>query len=122
MSDPRHARLADVLVGYSTSVGPGDAVRIESYGKASPLVRELYAATLRAGGHPTVNLVLDESEETLLAEGNEEQLAWIPLDQEWNIDKGDVWMVIDAPTNTVAAGSAPTAASAARKASGCGLV
>ena len=66
MPDPRHAKLAEVLVGYSTEVTEGDSVIIESYGAASPLVRELYAATLRAGGHAQANIVLDEAEEALL--------------------------------------------------------
>ena len=100
MLDPRHARLAEVLVGYSTEVKPGDAVIIESYGSASPLVRELYSATLRAGGHPQANLVLDEAEEALLEEGTDAQLEWIAPDLEWKVDKGDVWFVIDAPMNT----------------------
>lgn len=100
MSDPRHARLAEILVGYSTSVAPGDKVRIDSMGSGSPLVRELYGAALRAGGHPEANLALDEAEEALLRDGSDAQLEWIAPDLEWNVDKGDVWMVIDAPANT----------------------
>lgn len=114
MPDPRHAKLADVLVGYSTEVRPGDAVRIESYGRGSPLVRELYAATLRAGGNPTTNIVLDEVEETLLAEASDDQISWTPFDQEWTIDKGDVWIVIDAPANTKRLSRADPARMAAR--------
>ena len=100
MFDPRHKRLADVLVGYSTEVRPGDSVRIEAMGSGSPLVREVYAAALRAGGHPEANLVLDETEEALLREGNDAQLEWIRPDLEWTVDEGDVWMMIDAPANT----------------------
>jgi aminopeptidase len=98
--DPRHARLAEVLVGYSAEVKPGDKVRIESMGTASPLVRELYGASLRAGGHPEANLFLDEAEEALLREGTDDQVGWIPPDLEWNVEHGDVWFVIDAPVNT----------------------
>ncbi|HEU4941896.1 MAG TPA: hypothetical protein VFT18_01430, partial [Gaiellaceae bacterium] len=72
-----HKRLADVIVGYSTEVKPGDTVRIESYDLSStPMMRETYAAALRAGGHPTANLVLDEDDETLLKEGNDAQVEW----------------------------------------------
>ena len=87
-------------MGYSTEVGAGDKVVIESVGSASPLVRELYGASLRAGGHPQANLGLDEAEEALLREGSGEQLEWIAPDLEWKVDRGDVWMVIDAPVNT----------------------
>jgi aminopeptidase len=98
--DPRHAKLAEVLVGYSTKVEPGDKVLIESMGPASPLARELYAASLRAGGHPEAGIFLDEAEETLLREGSDAQIGWIAPDLEWKVDKADVWMVIDAPVNT----------------------
>jgi len=100
VSDPRHAKLAEVLVGYSTEVRPGDNVRIETVGSGSPLAREVYGAALRAGGHPEANLVLDETEEALLREGSDAQLEWIRPDLEWTVDKGDVWMMIDAPVNT----------------------
>ncbi len=100
MLDPRHRTLAEVLVGYSTEVGAGDKVIIEAAGSASPLVRELYGASLRAGGHPQASLGLDEAEETLLREGSDAQLEWIPPDLEWKVDRGDVWMVIDAPVNS----------------------
>jgi aminopeptidase len=100
VSDPRHKKLAQVLVGYSTEVRPGDNVRIEAVGSGSPLVGEVYAAALRAGGHPEANLVLDETEEALLREGSDAQLEWIRPDLEWTVDEGDVWMMIDAPVNT----------------------
>jgi aminopeptidase len=100
VSDPRHKKLAQVLVGYSTEVRPGDNVRIEAVGSGSPLVREVYAAALRACGHPEANLVLDETEEALLREGSDAQLEWIRPDLEWTVDEGDVWMMIDAPVNT----------------------
>jgi aminopeptidase len=100
MFDPRHAKLAEVLVGYSTEVKPGDSVIIESYGSGSPLVRELYGAVLRAGGHPQARIFLDEAEEALLREGNDAQLEWIAPDLEWKVEHGDVWFVIDAPVNT----------------------
>jgi aminopeptidase len=98
--DPRHARLAEVLVGYSAKVEPGDKILIESLGSASPLMRELYAASLRAGGHPEAWILLDEAEETLLGQGSDAQIEWIPPNLEWKVDKADVWMVIDAPLNT----------------------
>lgn len=98
-----HARLAEVVVGYSTEVKPGDVVRIESYDLTStPVMREAYSAALRAGGHPTANLLIDEDEETLLKEGSDGQLGWVPPDQEWNLEHGDVWIIFDAPTNTKA--------------------
>ena len=96
-----HKRLAEVVVGYSTEVRKGDVVRVESYDtSALPIMRETYAAALRAGGHPTANLVLEEADETLYKEGRDHQLDWVPPDQAWNLEHGDVWIVFDAVTNT----------------------
>jgi aminopeptidase len=98
--DARHAKLAEVIVGYSVEIGEGDRVLLESVGQASPLLRELYGATLRAGGHPEALIALDEAEEALLREGNDAQLEWIAPDLRWKVEEGDVWVVIDAPVNT----------------------
>jgi aminopeptidase len=96
-----HKRLAEVLVGYSTEVRQGDTVRIESYDtSALPVMRETFGAALRAGGHPTANLVLEETEGILYKEGRDYQLDWISPDQQWNIEHGDVWIIFDAVTNT----------------------
>jgi aminopeptidase len=96
----RLAKLADVLVGYSTAVRPGDVVRIEGHAPTTPLIRELYRSALRAGGHPMGSLVLDETLEALLDEGGDAQVEWVPLDTRWNLEHGDVWLVLDGPENT----------------------
>jgi aminopeptidase len=100
MSDPRLARLADVVVGYSTSVRPGDIIRIEGSPPSTPLIREMYRAAVRAGGHPTTELIVQETAEDLLLEGTDAQLEWVPIDVRWNVEHGDVLIVIDAPENT----------------------
>jgi aminopeptidase len=92
-------KLADVLVGYSTEVGSGDVVRLEGTPPTSPLLRELYGASLRAGGHPAATLIVDEATEALLREGTDEQVEWVPLDSRWTLEHGDVWMVLDGPEN-----------------------
>jgi aminopeptidase len=96
----RLAKLADVLVGYSTAVQPGDVVWIDGEQPTTPLIRELYRAAVRAGGHPTGALVVDETVEALLEEGSDEQIEWVPLDTRWNLEHGDVWIRLDGPENT----------------------
>ena len=56
MADPRHRRLAEVLVGFSTRVAPGELVLIEGAVTAAPLVHEIYRSVLRAGGHPLTRI------------------------------------------------------------------
>lgn len=96
----RLARLAEILVGYSTAVRPGDEVRIQGNRPTTPLIRELYRAALRAGAHPSAELVVDETVEALLAEGSDEQVEWIQLDTRWSLEHGDVWIALDGPENT----------------------
>ncbi len=52
MSDPRIERLSRVLVDYSTQIGHGDRVLIESEPTAEPLVRALFKQIFKNGGHP----------------------------------------------------------------------
>jgi aminopeptidase len=96
----RLAKLADVLVGYSTTVRPGDLVCIQGNLPTTPLIREVYRSVLRAGGHPTARLLVDEADEALLDEGNDVQVEWISLDHRWHLEHGDVWIVLDGPENT----------------------
>ncbi len=50
MADPRVEKLAQVIVGYSVAVRPGDRVVIEGDSLAEPLLKEMYIEVLRAGG------------------------------------------------------------------------
>ncbi len=52
MRDPRIARVADILVNYSTRLQPGEEVLIEGSSAAEPMLLEIYRAALRAGAHP----------------------------------------------------------------------
>jgi aminopeptidase len=99
VSDARAARLAHVLVGYSTGVGPGDLVVLEAPAVAEPLVEELYRAVLRAGGHPVTRIGL-ELGGILLSEGTEEQVEWVNPARREDIERADVRIVVEATTNT----------------------
>jgi aminopeptidase len=94
------AKLADVLVGYSTTVRPADHVRIEGNRPTTPLMREIYRSVVRAGGHATARLRVDEIDEARLEDGSADQIEWVPLDYRWNLEHGDVWIVLDGPENT----------------------
>jgi aminopeptidase len=98
--DERLARLADVLVRYSTSVQPGDDVQIAGHPTTAPLLREVYRAALRAGGHPSARLIVDEEDEALHEYGSDEQLDWVSPDMRWTVEHGDVWITLDGPENT----------------------
>jgi len=98
--DTYHARLAEVLVGYSTSVSDGDVVLIESPVSAAPLVREVFRRVVRAGAHPLLRITLETMTETLFRHGNDEQLEWVsPLRVE-DFERADVRIVLLSSTNT----------------------
>ena len=69
------ARFAEVLVGYSGGVQPGDLTVIQGSMNVEPLLERLYEAVLRAGGHPTVRCS-PELDDVLLREGSDAQLDW----------------------------------------------
>jgi aminopeptidase len=101
VSDPRLERLAEVIVGYSAGVKPGELVLLEGTVHVEPLLNELYRATLRAGGHPVTRVMLDVAE-YLLSEGNDEQIEWVNPARRQDIEQPDVRIVIEGGANTKA--------------------
>jgi len=97
----RLRRFAEVLVGYSGGVQPGDLTVIQGSMNVEPLLERLYEAVLRAGGHPTVRCS-PELDDLLFAEGSDAQLDWQSPGEREDIEQADVWIVVDAPTNTKA--------------------
>jgi aminopeptidase len=108
MSDRRVARLADVLVGYSAGVRPGDLVVLESTATVEPLVEELYRAVLHAGGMPATRTTLDLAE-VLLLEGSDEQVEWVNPARREDIELADVRIVAEGPANTKSLTAVPPA-------------
>jgi aminopeptidase len=77
MSDPRVARLADLLVNYSLELQPGEQVRIDASTVAAPLVTELYRYALRAGAHPRTRVEVEGLDVIAVGESSDEQLVFI---------------------------------------------
>ena len=77
MSDPRVARLANLLTGYSLDLKEGQTVRIDGSEVAASLVLELYRAALARGAFVYTSVALDGLAECLVSEGSDEQIAYI---------------------------------------------
>jgi aminopeptidase len=101
VSDARLARLADVLVDYAAGVRKGELVLLEAPVVVAPLVEELYRAVVRAGAHPATRVSLGLAE-ILLAEGSDAQVEWVNPARREDIERADVRIVLDGPTNTKA--------------------
>jgi aminopeptidase len=81
MFDSRIKKLAEILVNYCIEVKPGDWVMVQGNIITEPLVREIAASVLRAGGHPTSWFGSDGLQDALYYEANREQLEWVsPLE------------------------------------------
>ncbi len=109
MSDPRLARLGELIVGYSVGLKPGQIIRIDSPTVATPLAEELYRAALRAGGYPYPSIELESLPEILVAEGSGDQLDFVSPVAEAEIERVDAIVTIWAERNTRAFTSADPA-------------
>jgi len=98
--DNRIRRLAQVLVRYSLGVQPGNLVAIHGSLEATPLLREVYRETLRAGGHPEFHLDLEDAREIYLKEANDAQLNFVSPIRQLITERYDCLLYIDAETNT----------------------
>lgn len=74
MIDPRVARLADVLVGYSTRVQPGERVLIETYDLPDQVTTTLVNRVAEAGGLPFVTSKRNAILRALYQNATEEQM------------------------------------------------
>jgi aminopeptidase len=100
MSDPRVAKLADLLVNYSLELKPGQLVRIDAATVASPLVTELYRHALRAGAHPRTRIEVEGLDVIALGEASEEQLVFISELDRQEVEQVDAVITIWGDRNT----------------------
>ncbi|MDZ4763679.1 MAG: aminopeptidase [Chloroflexota bacterium] len=100
MADQRIAKLADVLVNYSTTVKPGEWVGVLGDVGALPLIRAVYDQVLAAGGNPTLMLSDDYMTRQFLRAANDDQIAWLDPTQTLYLDSADVYIRMGAPQNT----------------------
>lgn len=100
MADPRVENLAKLLVRYSTSVKKGDEILIYGSTQAEPLILECYREVLKAGGHPLVMPILEETEEIFFKEAQNHHLDYAsPYKRQW-YEKMNGLIGISADSNT----------------------
>ncbi|MEM6749328.1 MAG: aminopeptidase [Planctomycetota bacterium] len=102
MPDPRHEKLADVLVNYSTAVQPGQIVRLSAPPVATPLLECLYAAVLKAGGHPVVRCAPESLSGLFYEHASDAQLDHVSPLRRHEIETIDVSIGLWAEENTKA--------------------
>jgi aminopeptidase len=77
MADQRAARLAHVLVQYSTEVQPGELCTIEGESAAEELIEAIYEEALRAGANPVVMMTPRRAQSALFGLASDEQLDFV---------------------------------------------
>ncbi|MGD8865542.1 MAG: aminopeptidase, partial [Anaerolineales bacterium] len=106
MNDPRVDRLAEVYVGYSTEIQPGDRVLIEAEPAAEPIVRATFKAILEAGGHPHLFISLGGQttltglDDVFLQYANEDQIDYPPTFYNLVYEQFDARIRIHSESNT----------------------
>jgi aminopeptidase len=100
MSDPRVAKLGDLLVNYSLELRPGQLLRIDAATVAVPLVTEAYRYALRAGGHPRTRIEVEGLDVIAVGEANDEQLVHVADLDRLEVEQIDAVMTIWADRNT----------------------
>src|SRR6266699_7104677 len=94
MTDPRVAKLADLLVNYSLELRPGQIVRLDGGTVAAPVVRELYRAALHAGAYPRTRVEAEGVDVIAVGEASEEQLTFVSDIDRFEIDHVDAIVTI----------------------------
>ncbi|MBI1258994.1 MAG: aminopeptidase [Chloroflexi bacterium] len=100
MHDPRIENLADILVNYSTKVQPGEWVGVLGDVAALPLVREVFAKVVKAGGNPSLMLTDETLTRDFARLANEDQTQWLDPALSLYYDKADVYIRCTAFPNT----------------------
>jgi aminopeptidase len=100
VTDPRVARLGELVVDYSLRLEPGKVLRIDAPPVAEPLAVAIYRAALAVGAHPYVDLQLERLPELLLAEANDEQLDYVSPIAKAEIELVDAIVTIWSESNT----------------------
>jgi aminopeptidase len=100
MTDPRVAKLADLLVNYSLELNPGEIVRIDGGTVAAPFVRELYREALRAGANPRTRVEVEGIDVIAVGEASEEQLTFVSEIDRFEIENVDAIVTIWGDRNT----------------------
>jgi aminopeptidase len=100
MSDPRVAKLGELLVNYSLELQQGQLLRIDAGTVAAPLVTAAYRSALRAGGHPRTRIDVEGLDVITVAEANEDQLVFVSEIDRFEVEQVDAVMTIWADRNT----------------------
>ncbi len=100
MYDPRVAKLADVLVGYSTDTQPGEKVLIEAYDIPDEVITVLVNRIAEAGGLPFVTVKRNAVLRAIYQNASEEQMRQIGAVEKARMDEMDAYIGVRGSVNS----------------------
>jgi aminopeptidase len=99
LKDPRFNKLAEILIGYSTNLQPGENVLIEAIDIPDPLVKSLIQATIGRKAKPYIWIKQNQILRELLLNSTAEQLKLIGENELALMKKMDAYVGIRGGTN-----------------------
>jgi aminopeptidase len=115
MTDPRYRQLADVLVGYSCALQPGDKILIEAIDVPTAFTCELVRRAAEAGGVPLVTLKSQTVWRALLLASSEAQMGLIGEAEGFRMERVDAYVGLRGSDNVSEWADVPAAAMALYK-------
>lgn len=107
MTDPRIDKLADILIGYSTRVQPGEKVLIEAYDLPDPVITALVARVARAGGLPFVTVKRNRVLRALYQNATEEQMRLTGEFERLRMEEMDAYIGVRGADNSTEMADVP---------------
>jgi aminopeptidase len=100
MSDPRIAKMAQVLVQYSLDLKPGQEFALSTTPLAEELSLALYREAILAGAHVFVMTELPGAQEIFYRHASDAQLDHVDSIPKFAVERFDAFIEIIAPYNT----------------------
>jgi len=100
MTDPRLKKLAHVLLHYSNKVQKKQIVKLIGGMEAVPLLKALYAETLRMEAYPFTRIIIDDITEVFFKLASKDQLTYVFPMEKYETEKIDALVYVRAPSNT----------------------
>lgn len=114
--DPRWKQVAEVLVGYSTAVRPGERVMIAmTETETFPLAQAVYEACVKVGAYPQVQFLSEKLRRSLLKFGDADQCGWLPEIEAHGMEWADVYFGLRGASDAGLMRDIPAAALAANQ-------
>jgi len=95
-----YKKLAKLAINYAVNVKKGERIFITGPALAQELFQAMYIETIKAGGHPLLNVQIEGIQELRLKYSSEEQLLYVDPIQKSIMKEFDSYIVISGDYNT----------------------